>query len=108
RLGDRGPHEVLLPDELGVGERLAEEAQVLEAVLLEQAAREPGDGHVELGEAPGEVEHRGGGGVVLEASGVADDRRVEAYRGVAVEGEAELVDEAVDDPAAGGGVGVDD
>ncbi len=38
-LGDGGPHEAALDVELGGGERLAEQLEVREAVLLEQLAR---------------------------------------------------------------------
>ena len=63
-------------------ERLAEQLQVGEPVLLEQRAAEPRDRHVELDELAGELEDGGRGGLVLEPAGVADERGVEADRGV--------------------------
>ena len=107
RLGDGGPHEALVVDELGLGEGLAEQTQIREAVLLEERPGETGDGDVELGEAPRQVEDFGGRRVVLEPAGVADDRRVQAHRGVAVQRQAERVDETVHDPPARRGVRLD-
>ena len=49
-LGDRRPDEALLAHELRPAERLAEQLEVREPVLLEERARQPLDRHVELGE----------------------------------------------------------
>ena len=107
-LGHRRPDEPLLAHELGAAQRLAEQLEVREAVLLEQRAAQAGDRHVELREAPRHVEDRGRRRVVLEPTGVADERGVQADRGVAVQRQPELVDEPQHDPAARGGVGLDE
>ena len=60
-----------------VRQRLAEQLEVREAVLLEELARQARDRDVELDELAREVEHRRRGGVVLEAAGVADQRGVQ-------------------------------
>lgn len=107
-LGDGGPDEALLREEVGPGEHVAYEAEVGEAVLLEEGAIEPGDGHLEVEEAPGKVEGLGGRALVLEAAGVADEAGVEAHGGVLVEGQAEDLDQAGDDDGGGGGPGIDE
>ena len=84
-LGHRGPHERLLAHQLGVRDGLGEELQVREAVLLEQRAAQLADRDVERDQLAGQREHAGVGGLVLEAAGVADQRGVEADRGVVVQ-----------------------
>ena len=88
------PHEVLLGHEHRAGEDLGEELQVREAVLLEQRAAQAGDGQIERGELACEVEHFGRRRVVLEASGVAHQRGVQAHRGVAGQRQSGPGDEA--------------
>ena len=107
-LGDRRPHEPLLAHELRPAQRLAEELEVREAVLLEQRAREPLDGHVELRQSLGHLEDRGRGRVVLEATRVAHERRVQRHRGVTVEREPERVDQLQHDRPARGRVRLHD
>src|ERR1700738_3001902 len=86
-LGDRGPDEALLTNELGPGQGLAQQLQVCEAVLLEQRPRQTRHRHVERHELARQVEDLGRGGVVLETAGVAHERGVEAKGGRALEWE---------------------
>ena len=89
-------------------ERVAEKLEVREPVLLEQGATQARDRDVVLQELARHAEHGGRRGVVLEPSGVADERGIQAHCGVAVEWQAEHANEPVDERSAGGRVRVDD
>ena len=88
-------------------ERLGQELQVGEAVLLEQRPAERADRHVVADELAGQREHLRAGRLVLEATGVADERGVEADRGGVVQREPEPVDQPAHEHAARGGLRVD-
>ena len=105
--GDDRGHEATGLVELRGGQRLTQHLEVREAVLLEELARQARHRHVERHQLAGEVEHTGAGGVVLEAAGVAHQRRVERHRGVVGERQPELEQEAAHEHATGGRAGID-
>src|SRR5713101_9751504 len=96
-LGDGSPHEPPLDVELGRRQRFSEELQVCESMLLEQLAGETRDRYLELDQFPRQVENAGRGGVVLEAAGVAHQRRVQSDGGVVGEPQSQLEQETPDE-----------
>jgi hypothetical protein len=105
--GDPAGDEAALAVVLGPLEDGPGQAQVGQAVLLEELAVHGSDGEVEAGQLPGQLEHLGRGAVVLEPPGVAHQAGVQALRRLAVEVPAQSGQQAADDDGRGRGVGVD-
>src|SRR5262252_3803716 len=82
-LRHRGPYEPPIGHEVSIAQGVAEQLEVREAVLLEQRAAQTRNRDVVLHELARHAEHGRGRRVVLEAPGVAHERGIEAYGGVA-------------------------
>ena len=106
--GDPRGHEPPVGVEDGPLQGGAGQAQVGQAVLLEQLPVDAGDGQVERGQLPGQGEDLGRGVVVLEPAGVADQAGVEAHRRLAGEAPPQPVGQPAHEHRGGGGVGVDE
>ena len=101
------PHEPLVRDQHRVLQRAGEKLQIRESVFLEQRARELGDRKIEARELARELEDGGCRRLVLESTGIAYERGIDANRRVARQREPEPVDQSPDQHPAGGRVGVD-